>query len=147
MLANASIQNTTTLQGLLLCAAFNGLRAYVGPSSCPHGWIPAFAGMTGVAGVAYALNFLIASTLTGVKKLIKLPSGSRNSNERFPQGWVVGRWTNSPNETPSTTTNCFVYVDKEYEKLEKVIRACPHLSQASAQTSCNPARKLRAVFS
>src|SRR5271168_4474142 len=25
-------------------------------------------------------------------------------------------------------------------------RACPHLSQASAQTSCNPARKLRAVF-
>jgi hypothetical protein len=26
-------------------------------------------------------------------------------------------------------------------------RACPHLSQASAQTSCNPARKLRAVFS
>ena len=26
-------------------------------------------------------------------------------------------------------------------------RACPHLSQASAQTSCSPARKLRAVFS
>ena len=26
-------------------------------------------------------------------------------------------------------------------------RACPHLSQASAQTICNPARKLRAVFS
>ena len=26
-------------------------------------------------------------------------------------------------------------------------RACPHLSQASAQTSCNAARKLRAVFS
>ena len=27
------------------------------------------------------------------------------------------------------------------------IRACPHLSQASAHTSCNPAEKLRAVFS
>ena len=26
-------------------------------------------------------------------------------------------------------------------------RPCPHLSQARAQTSCNPARKLRAVFS
>src|SRR5271168_5643828 len=26
-------------------------------------------------------------------------------------------------------------------------RACPHLSQASAHTSCNPAEKLRAVFS
>jgi hypothetical protein len=25
------------------------LRAYVGASSCPHGWIPAFAGMTGVS--------------------------------------------------------------------------------------------------
>ncbi len=32
-------------------------------------------------------------------------------------------------------------------KLNVVTRACPHLSQASAQTSCNPARKLRAVFS
>jgi tetratricopeptide (TPR) repeat protein len=27
------------------------------------------------------------------------------------------------------------------------LRACPHLSQASAHTSCNPAEKLRAVFS
>ena len=26
-------------------------------------------------------------------------------------------------------------------------RACGHLSQASAQTKCNPARKFRAVFS
>ena len=26
-------------------------------------------------------------------------------------------------------------------------RACPHLSQAKAQTKCRPARKLRAVFS
>ena len=26
-------------------------------------------------------------------------------------------------------------------------RACRHLSQASAQTRCSPARKLRAVFS
>lgn len=27
------------------------------------------------------------------------------------------------------------------------VRACGHLSQASAQTKCNPARKFRAVFS
>ena len=35
-------------------------------------------------------NFSIASALTGVKKLTKLPSGSRNKSERFPQGIVVG---------------------------------------------------------
>jgi hypothetical protein len=35
-------------------------------------------------------NFLIASALIGVKKLTKLPSGSRNKSERFPQGIVVG---------------------------------------------------------
>ena len=39
MLANASIQNTTTLQGLL-CAAFSGFPAL------SHGWIPALRGMT-----------------------------------------------------------------------------------------------------
>ena len=37
-IANASIQNTTTLQGLL-CAAFDGFPAYAVASSCPHGWI------------------------------------------------------------------------------------------------------------
>ena len=31
--------------------------------------------------------------------------------------------------------------------LSERIRACGHLSQASAQTKCNPARKFRAVFS
>jgi hypothetical protein len=35
-------------------------------------------------------NFLIASALTGVKKLTKVPSGSRNKSERLPQGIVVG---------------------------------------------------------
>lgn len=29
----------------------------------------------------------------------------------------------------------------------RLLRACPHLSQAKAQTKCRPARKLRAVFS
>jgi hypothetical protein len=38
----------------------------------------------------YWPNFLFASALIGVKKLIKLPSGSRNKSERFPQGIVVG---------------------------------------------------------
>ena len=45
MLANARIQNTTTLQVLPHCA-FDDSRAYVSASSCPHGWIPALAGMT-----------------------------------------------------------------------------------------------------
>jgi hypothetical protein len=51
MLANASIQNTTTLQGLL-CAAFGGFPAHVVSLVVSHGWIPAFAGMThaGLAG-------------------------------------------------------------------------------------------------
>lgn len=35
-------------------------------------------------------NFLFAWSLTGVKKLIKFPSGSRNNKDRFPQGMVVG---------------------------------------------------------
>lgn len=48
-----------------------------------------------VAISIYLLNFLIASALTGVKKLIKFPSGSRNSKERFPHGMVVGSWTTS----------------------------------------------------
>ncbi len=48
MLANASIQNATTLEGLPLCAVFDELWAYVSALSRPHGWIPAFAGMTRV---------------------------------------------------------------------------------------------------
>ena len=56
MLANAGIQNTTTLQGLPLCAVFDELRAYVSASSCPHGWIPAFAGMTRVGLVGRPQN-------------------------------------------------------------------------------------------
>ena len=35
MLANASIQAAMTLQGLLLWAAFNGLRGHLGVSSFP----------------------------------------------------------------------------------------------------------------
>jgi hypothetical protein len=46
MLANASIQNATTLQGFPQCAAFDGFPAYLAASWRPHGWIPAFAGMT-----------------------------------------------------------------------------------------------------
>jgi hypothetical protein len=49
MLANACMQCATTPQGSWLRAAFDDLRDYVGASSCPHGWIPAFAGMTGVS--------------------------------------------------------------------------------------------------
>jgi hypothetical protein len=36
------------------------------------------------------LNFLMASSVTGVKRLTRLPSGSRNRMERLPQGIVVG---------------------------------------------------------
>ena len=45
MLANASIQNTTTLQGLL-CAAFVGFPAYAAVSQSPTAGSPLFAGMT-----------------------------------------------------------------------------------------------------
>jgi hypothetical protein len=45
--ANATTQNTTSLQGLPLCAAFDGLRR---PFVVSHGWIPAFAGMTQAGG-------------------------------------------------------------------------------------------------
>ena len=48
MLANASIENATTLQGLPLGAAFDGFPAYLAAWSCPYGWIPASAGMTHV---------------------------------------------------------------------------------------------------
>src|SRR5271154_6038038 len=36
------------LQGLPLCDAVDDFPAYFAASSCPHGWIPAFAGMTRV---------------------------------------------------------------------------------------------------
>src|ERR1700722_10222036 len=39
---------------------------------------------------AHSSNFLMASALTGVKKLTRFPSGSRNRSERLPHGIVVG---------------------------------------------------------
>lgn len=41
-------------------------------------------------GQPYCANFLIAFGVTGVKRLIRLPSGSRKSKEQLPQGIVVG---------------------------------------------------------
>lgn len=40
-------------------------------------------------------NFSMAAGVTGVKKLTRLPSGSRNSSDRLPQGIVVGPLTKS----------------------------------------------------
>src|SRR3954447_23540700 len=40
-------------------------------------------------------NFSMAAGVTGVKKLTRLPSGSRNSSDRLPQGIVVGSVTKS----------------------------------------------------
>jgi len=40
-------------------------------------------------------NFSMASGVTGVNRLTRLPSGSRNSSDRLPQGIVVGSLTNS----------------------------------------------------
>lgn len=38
----------------------------------------------------YSFAYLrIASGMTGVKKLARLPSASRNNSERFPHGWVM----------------------------------------------------------
>jgi hypothetical protein len=41
------------------------------------------------------LNFLIASSVTGVKKFTRLPSGSRKRMDRLPHGIVVGCCTHS----------------------------------------------------
>src|SRR5579871_3809811 len=41
------------------------------------------------ASQAHRANLLTASALTGVKKLTRVPSGSRNKSDRFPQGIVV----------------------------------------------------------
>lgn len=41
------------------------------------------------------MNRLIASSVTGSKRLIRFPSGSRNSIARFPHGIVVGSFTHS----------------------------------------------------
>jgi hypothetical protein len=48
-----------------------------------------------VSGFAWRqrANFSIAAGVTGVKKLTRLPSGSRNSSDRLPQGIVVGSVT------------------------------------------------------
>jgi hypothetical protein len=40
-------------------------------------------------------NFPVAAGVTGVKKLTRLPSGSRNRSERLPHGIVVGSLTKS----------------------------------------------------
>ena len=41
-------------------------------------------------------NRLMASSVAGVKRLTRLPSGSRNRMERFPHGMRVGFCSHSP---------------------------------------------------
>ena len=59
---------------------------------------------------AQRANFSMAAGVTGVKKLTRLPSGSRNSSDRLPQGIVVGSLTKSSTKparfwcTPSTSS-------------------------------------------
>jgi len=56
--------------------------------------------------------------VTGVKKLTRLPSGSRKSSDRFPHGIVVGSFTNSAtvscsraySASTSTTRNSMIAV-------------------------------------
>jgi hypothetical protein len=50
--------------------------------------------VNGSAG-RHRANFSMAAGVTGVKKLTRLPSGSRNSSDRLPQGIVVGSVTKS----------------------------------------------------
>ena len=73
----------------------------------PCRWVPGLAvtahvgalGSQGshVSGCAWRqrANFSMASGVTGVKKLTRLPSGSRKSSVRLPQGIVVGSLTKS----------------------------------------------------
>src|SRR4051794_13302281 len=62
----------------------------------------AFTGRPGISGLSVSgrvwrqrANFAMAAGVTGVKKLTRLPSGSRNSSDRLPQGIVVGSVTKS----------------------------------------------------
>src|ERR1700678_3669645 len=49
-------------------------------------------------------NLSMAAGVTGVKKLTRLPSGSRNSSDRLPHGIVVGSLTKS--STKSARLRC-----------------------------------------
>lgn len=62
----------------------------------------AFTGGPGISGLPVSgcvwcqrANFSMAAGVTGVKKLTRLPSGSRNNSDRLPQGIVVGLVTKS----------------------------------------------------
>ena len=63
-------------------AGIAGIRA---AAEAPAGWLRCRQGA----------NFSMAAGVTGVKKLTRLPSGSRNRSERLPQGIVVGSLTKS----------------------------------------------------
>jgi hypothetical protein len=60
---------------------------------CSCAAILAFA-LSPVAMLIQRPNFSMASGVTGVNRLTRLPSGSRNSSDRLPQGIVVGSLTN-----------------------------------------------------
>jgi hypothetical protein len=54
---------------------------------------------------AGARNRSIASGVIGVKRLMRLPSGSRNSRDRLPHGIVVGSCTRSSSSSPFSRSN------------------------------------------
>src|SRR5690242_7801979 len=53
------------------------------------------ASLTSTVLQSLPLNRLIASSVTGSKRLTRFPSGSRNNTARFPHGIVVGSFTHS----------------------------------------------------
>jgi transposase len=67
------------------------------PARCGPGWPRGGRSGSRVSGCAWRqrANLSMAAGVTGVKKLTRLPSGSRNSSDRLPQGIVVGSLTKS----------------------------------------------------
>jgi hypothetical protein len=72
-----------------VAVAFSGSPGSLGSRAsrpeAPAGWLRCRQGA----------NFSMAAGVTGVKKLTRLPSGSRNRSERLPHGIVVGSLTKS----------------------------------------------------
>jgi hypothetical protein len=95
---------------LPLCAEYDGFLAYVAASSCPHGWIPAFAGMTHV-GVVVEMQQLFralfnrpnsrSAPLPRVRRLCDRRRGFRWAGMDRPTRGVIDRAPEIPRSDPA----------------------------------------------
>ena len=82
-------------EGIVVGATPSPTAAGRRPPAGPHPAAAAPACTTVSATSAPTRELPTASGVTGVKKLTRLPSGSRNSSDRLPHGIVVGSLTKS----------------------------------------------------